>query len=552
MIRKLFTVFALLCTIYSNAQVKEKWAVRYTFADTASPWKDTDIGTSVAIDEQNNVYVTGSSMRDGQDIVTIKYNGAGIEQWKAIYNNSAVNGNDAGSALAIDAQGNVYVTGSSNGPGATSTDFITIKYNNSGIKQWEARYFGPENKIDIATQIALDQQGNAYVAGRSEKNGQSFDIVTVKYNNAGIEQWNKRYNGPGNFDDYANSLLVDLNGNVYVAGEIRATGGQTFDFVTIKYNPAGEEKWVKVFNGTANSDDKAKSLAIDSKGNVIVVGSTVVDASATWMNDFLTIKYDSAGNEIWRKKYNGPGNSSDGAVCVKTDAIDNIYVAGSSHSGSGDMDLTVVKYTKDSALLWVSRYNRAGGNTEELKAMTMDASANVYITGSSQGPTGRDYATVKYDSSGTEKWMFRYNGPGNGYDDPWSIAVNSKGVTVVTGASPGLKSATDYATVMYADSLLLTSVSNTFVNIKTDPELNTYPNPFTDNIAIDYSIPEKTFVTIKVYNYLGQQIANLINDELPSGKYLAMFNGTELENGIYFCELRAGSYISTSKLILQK
>lgn len=552
MIRKLFTVTVILCAFYSNAQVKEKWAVRYTYKDTSAPWEDTDIATSVAIDEQNNVYITGSSMRGGQDIVTIKYNGAGIEQWKAIYNNSAVNGNDAGSALVVDTQGNVYITGSSNGPGATSTDFITIKYNNSGIKQWEARYFGPENKIDIATQIALDNQGNVYVAGRSEKNGQSFDIVTVKYNNAGIEQWNKRYNGPGNFDDYANSLVVDINGNVYVAGEIRATGGQTFDFVTIKYNSAGDEKWVKVVNGTVNSDDKAKSLTIDSKGNVIVTGSTVVDASATWMNDFLTIKYDSSGNEIWRKKYNGSGNSSDGAVVVKTDAKDNIYVAGSSHSGSGDMDFAVVKYSKDSAQLWVSRYNRAAGNTEELKAMTLDATANVYITGSSQGPTGRDYTTVKYDSSGAEKWMFRYNGPGNAYDDPWSIAVNSKGVTVVTGASPGLKSATDYATVMYADSSLNTGVDkNIFVPAKSI-DLLVYPNPFNQKTRIDYSVIKPEYVSVTIYNSLGQQVAKPVNNHLSIGNYSAEFDGAAWEAGIYFCELRVGSFITNSKLILQK
>ncbi len=542
MIRKLFTVTLILCAFYSNAQVKEKWAVRYTFADTASPWKDTDIGTSVAIDEQNNVYVTGSSMRDGQDIVTIKYNGAGIEQWKAIYSTT---GTDGATSIAVDGQGNVYITG------FTNSDCVTIKYNAAGVKQWESKYTGTESTYEAGMIVKLDGAGNVYSFCRST--AASFDFLTIKYNSTtGAQIWASRYAGPGNLDDYPTGMVIDAAGNVYVTGESRAVDGQTFDFATVKYNAAGVQQWAKIYNSTFNKDDKAKSVAVDSKGNVIVTGFSNIDATAPYMTDFLTIKYDKDGNLIWRKSYNGPGNSSDGAVGVMVDANDNIYVAGSSHSGSGDMDLCVVKYTTDSALLWVSRYNRAGGNTEELKAMTMDASANVYITGSSQGPTGRDYATVKFDSSGVQKWMLRYNGTGNAYDDPWSIAVNSKGVTAVTGASPGVTSQTDYATVMYADSALNTYVLNNFIITDSGIELQTYPNPFSEIIQIDYLVPEYAFVSLKIYNSLGQQIESFVNNNLPEGKYSAAFDGSGLTDGIYFCELRSGSVVRTSKLILQK
>ena len=124
-------------------------------------------------------------------------------------------------------------------------------------QQWVARHNGPGNDIDGARSLALDKEGNVYVTGSSTGTGTGLDYSTIKYNAAGVQQWEARYNGPGNNDDDAFSIAVDNNGNVYVTG--RSTGNLTeLDYATIKYNSAGVVQWVARYNGPENGLDWAK------------------------------------------------------------------------------------------------------------------------------------------------------------------------------------------------------------------------------------------------------------------------------------------------------
>src|SRR4029077_7750140 len=112
----------------------------------------------------------------------------------------------------------------------------TIKYNSDGQQQWVARYDGPVNYTDKATAIAVDASGNVYVTGASSSNAGAggLDYATIKYNSAGQQQWVARYNGPGNYIDQARAIAVDGSGNVYVTGE---SYGPTYsEYATIKYN----------------------------------------------------------------------------------------------------------------------------------------------------------------------------------------------------------------------------------------------------------------------------------------------------------------------------
>src|SRR5438874_9524145 len=99
--------------------------------------------------------------------------------------------------MAIDAAGNVYVTGNSLGIG-TGYDYATVKYNSSGTQQWVTRYNGPANRDDYGNAIAVDSSGNVYVTGWSPGSGTDYDYATIKYNSTGQQQWVARYNGPGN------------------------------------------------------------------------------------------------------------------------------------------------------------------------------------------------------------------------------------------------------------------------------------------------------------------------------------------------------------------
>ena len=79
-----------------------------------------------------------------------------------------------------------------------------------------------------------------------------------------------------------------------------------------------------------------------------------------------------------------------------------------------------------------------------------------------------------------------------------------------------------------------------------------YPNPFNPSTRIEYEIPEVSFVTLKVYDVLGNEIATLVNEGKPAGSYEVEFNASNLTSGIYFYQLNAGSFIETNKMILLK
>jgi hypothetical protein len=79
-----------------------------------------------------------------------------------------------------------------------------------------------------------------------------------------------------------------------------------------------------------------------------------------------------------------------------------------------------------------------------------------------------------------------------------------------------------------------------------------YPNPFNPTTTIKYQIPNAGFVTLNVYDVLGNEIATLVEEEKPAGSYEVEFNATALPSGIYFYQLRAGSFVQTKKMILIK
>jgi hypothetical protein len=79
-----------------------------------------------------------------------------------------------------------------------------------------------------------------------------------------------------------------------------------------------------------------------------------------------------------------------------------------------------------------------------------------------------------------------------------------------------------------------------------------YPNPFNPSTTIKYSITSSDFVTLKVYDVLGNEVATLINEEKPAGSYEVNFDATQLSSGIYFYTINASNFVETKKMILMK
>jgi uncharacterized delta-60 repeat protein len=439
---KLFYVVFFL--ILPEAGITQEWVARYD-----GPGNGVDWSMAIAVDDSGNVYVTGGSRGIGtdDDYATIKYSDSGIEQWVERYNGpgSAV---DYANAIVVDYAGNVYVTGYSAGSG-TAYDYATVKYDPYGTEQWVERYNGPGNNWDWAYAIAADSEGNVYVTGHSEGSGTFQDYATLKYDSAGTVGWIARYNGPGDSIDCAAAITVDDAGNVYVTGYSEGSGtGQ--DYATVKYNSSGVEEWVARYDGPASDLDRAAALAVDNAGNIYVTGRSMGLGTS---DDYATVKYSPLGVEQWVARYNAPGNNSDRATAIAIDTAGNVYVTGGSRSNTSDNDFASVKYNSAGTQQWVMRYDGPDNGFDFAYAVAVDEMGNSYVTGGSYGVgTYEDYATVSYDTSGIEQWVERYNGPGNHGDVARAVLVDDAGNVYVTGYSGGSGTGDDYATLKYAST----------------------------------------------------------------------------------------------------
>jgi len=470
------TLLSLLLLLFllpgrlSAVDVIEEWVARYN-----GPGNYDDYAKAMVVDDSGNVYVTGHSYGESShhDYATTKYDADGIEQWVARYNGPG-NYHDTPKAIGVDAFGNVYVTGYSYGDG-TSSDYATIKYNSDGIEQWVARYNDPGNGNDIVYAMALDAFGNVYVTGESDDNDSRLNYTTIKYNKDGRRLWMATYNGPGNYNDSPRAITLDALGNVYVTG-YSYSGAETHeDYATIKYNSSGSQLWVARYAGPSGTPhsvyDVANAIIVDASGGVYVTGYS--DGGLT-SYDYATIKYNSNGIEQWEARYNGLGDKFDYANAIVVDKFGSVYVTGYSENLWTRQDYATVKYDSDGNQLWVATYNGPANNNDRACSILLDLSDNVYVTGYSHDwGTSLDYATIMYDLEGNEIWVATYDGspysgdvvtdtldddllisennePENDCDYAYAMALDRLGNIYVTGGSFGNGTRYDYATIKYS------------------------------------------------------------------------------------------------------
>lgn len=140
-----------------------------------------------------------------------------------------------------------------------------------------------------------------------------------------------------------------------------------------------------------------------------------------------------------------------------TDASKNVYVVGATLNGSGNYDILVAKYDFKGGLLWINQYNGAGNGHDVGTGIDVDASGNVYITGTVTTATSVDLIVIRYSSSGVQLWLQTYNGTGNFYDAGADVKLVT-GVNFgvyVTGSSYNASGNTDFLTIKYSPSGVL-------------------------------------------------------------------------------------------------
>ncbi|MEO0088780.1 MAG: SBBP repeat-containing protein, partial [candidate division WOR-3 bacterium] len=158
--------------------------------------------------------------------------------------------------------------------------------------------------------------------------------------------WVRRYNGSGNGSDVATFLFVANDGNLYVTGYSYQTDTYE-DYTTLKYDSDGNLLWERRYDGQENDEDVATFLFVDNDGNVYVTGYSYCYGTSY---DYLTLKYDSDGNLLWERRYNGSGNGDDVACAVAVDNLGNVYVTGYSFGSGTSYDYATLKYDSDGNL----------------------------------------------------------------------------------------------------------------------------------------------------------------------------------------------------------
>lgn len=348
-----------------------------------------------------------------------------------------------GYSIALDANGNIFITGKFKGTvdfdpnegtylltSTGSIDIFLSKLDPSGNFLWAKQLSGPSESIGIGESISVDDNGNVYIGGffvetvDFDPGPETFLMTAIgyisvfvsKFDPSGNFLWAKQLGGcQDNYLTYrAVSIDVDLNGNIFVGGQFNGTvdfdpGPATFLLTSTEYNndfiakldSNGDFLWVKQLNNVTHSGNRY--LTTDNSGNVYTIGSFfntvdfdpnegVYNLTSFGINDIFVLKLDSSGNFIWTKKLGG--TNSDRGKAISVDFNENVYLGGEFNGVSdfdpgmdsyflieegGQSDVFISKLDSNGDFLWAKQF---GGNyIQSCKSIELDILGNIYSVG---------------------------------------------------------------------------------------------------------------------------------------------------------------------------
>lgn len=366
----------------------------------------------------------------------------------------------------------------------TVIDLVTVRatFNKQPITSepgWPQR-FGSSNTTDTtgAYGVALDSSGNVVVVGSFFGtvdfgggpliSAGSSDVFVAKYKPDGTHLWSKRYGGTG--AEYANSVVLDSSGEVYVSGVLNGVsdlgGGMVSsagldDGFLARYRAAdGSHVWSKRYGGT--SSDGIEFVTSDGSGNLVMTGrfyDTVNFGGTTFasagFNDIVVAKYKMAdGSHVWSRQYGGSG--LDAGIAVAVDSAGDIYVTGrfqntvnfggGPHTAVGMTSTFLARFKMDGTFVWSSPLG-GPGYTFPYRVF-VDNAGSVFLTGRfsvvadfGSGPLipagGYDGFVARYRSmDGSHFWSKRFGGTGD--DDARGLAVDGGGNLVFSASFEGM------------------------------------------------------------------------------------------------------------------
>lgn len=365
--------------------------------------------------------------------------------------------------MVVDKAGNIYVTGFIDTE-KTDVDYVTLKYAPDGKLLWQRRYNGPGNDLDRAASIALDAQGNVYVTGESDGgsgNGpdhlNGLDIATIKYAPDGRQVWVRRFDGKGHGKDGGLKVATDTAGHVYVLGYTWGgdpkTGGTDTDYTLLQYDTTGNLHWARTYNSPRNGADRPNDMVVDRTGAIYITGASGSTG--------ITLKYDAAGQLLWERHYVGDAGYSSILMCMAADPAGSLYIVGYAEPISKDAppsrSFLVLKYSPNGNLRWTYR-SPSDTLLSSPKAIAINRNSDIYVTGSASDGKDSFFATIQFKPDGRSSGLCPYRGAEHGANGADSIAIDSRNNAYITGAGAfdigttaggRVEHSGEYATVKY-------------------------------------------------------------------------------------------------------
>jgi hypothetical protein len=349
--------------------------------------------TRAVDDSSGEIYALGWEQNSNgtQSMMLVKYSPSGTRGWiryYGYYQNSSVQIMSP-DAIAVDAQNNVYIVGDYSLGGEPPRVSVTQKFSSSGQLLWSSSidYSDGLNPQALAMSMVVDPSANVYIAFNDSQNGGNL----LKLDPNGNFLWQRATENP----DSKQSLALDSSGNIYVEGSVpynpNYTGEAAF---AAKYDPSGEQLWINRATACPNGTmlGWGATIAVDSLGGVFL-------SSQNCSAEPMVTKYDSSGNFLWQKSYSGASNSISEASY--TNSAGDFYVlsqAASITSGSNNLDYLTVKYDGAGNLLWAIRYSGPNKTSSSLPISMAASGGDLFVTGSTGGPTNSptEWATIDY------------------------------------------------------------------------------------------------------------------------------------------------------------
>ena len=361
-----------------------------------------DSAFGVAVDREGNVYLTGTTEGDlggpnagGEDAWVAKYDPSGTRLWVKQWGTAD---DERFNDVTVDSNGTVYVTGITGvfeelGYEYDVADILIVKYDSNG-ELLETQQLGDADEFDKAEKIEVDGSGNVYIMGHSGSDSIGvYGGFVAKYDSSGNQQW-AQGNWPGGAEaPMLEDFAVDSAGNVYAAGN---RGLDTWSGVLTKYDSSGGELW-------SNNFSPVYDISLDGANNIY----------ATYSGGL--VKYDSNGNKLREQELNDYGRFVGG------DREGNVYVLTS--IGYGDeKEEKIVKFDGSGNLLWEEQV----ASELNVSAFLVDSEGKIYLTGSTEDSLSGNNA------GGTDAWV--------GKLDPNAAAAASKALTLDEGTTLAITS----------------------------------------------------------------------------------------------------------------